>query len=329
VLINFKSLSVAGGIAAAAVAVTALSASLAHADTWPSRTITYIVPFPPGSNTDVLGRLVADRLGKKLNVSVVVENKPGASGVIGATYAAGQKPDGYTIMGGSIGTNAVNASLFPHMQYDAVKSFTPITIIALNANTLVVANDSPFHSVKDIIKAAEAKPGSLSYTSSGIGSTQHLSGVLFGQEANIKLVHIPYGTKSPLPDLMGGHVSMMFEGSVIVPQVTQGNVRALAVTSTQRLASLPNVPTMREAGLPDYEIQSWQGVFAIKGTPKPIVDTLYKDIAEILKAPDVVKQLHSMGVEPSGITPAEFAAFQKKEIDKWHQVITAAHITVE
>ncbi|PLC50683.1 MFS transporter [Pollutimonas subterranea] len=312
--------------------LTALMAGVhaAHAaDDWPSRTITYVAPFPAGSNTDTLGRIIADQLSKKLNVSVVVENRPGATGMIGSSYVAKAKPDGYTIMGGSIASHAINAGLFPNMQYDPVKSFEPITIIGFNANTLVVANSSPFKSVKDVIAAAKKDPDTVTYASSGIGTTQHLSGVLLGQEANINVVHVPYGGKSALPDIMGGQVSMMFEGPTVVPHVLEGSLRALAVTSTQRMASLPDVPTMQEAGLPNYEIRSWQAIFAPKGTPKPIVDKLYQAISEVLKTPEVLKRLETMGVEPSGMPPAEFADFQQQEIEKWRKVIKAAGIKVQ
>jgi tripartite-type tricarboxylate transporter receptor subunit TctC len=299
------------------------------ADDWPTRSITYVSPFPVGSNTDTLGRIIADQIAKTLKVSVVVENRPGATGMIGSSYGAKAKPDGYTIMGGSIASHAINAGLFPNMQYDPVNSFEPITIIGFNANTLVVANSSPFKSVKDVIAAAKADPDTVTYASSGIGTTQHLSGVLLGQEADIKVVHVPYGGKSALPDIMGGQVSMMFEGPTVVPHVLEGSLRALAVTSTKRMASLPDVPTMQEAGLPNYEIRSWQAIFAPKGTPKPIVDKLYQAISEVLKTPEVLKRLETMGVEPSGMPPAEFADFQQREIEKWRKVIKAADIKVQ
>lgn len=296
------------------------------ADPWPSQPITYVVPFPPGSNTDVLGRILADELSKELKVAVVVENRPGATGMIGSAYVAKAKPDGYTIMGGSIASHAINAGLFPQMAYDPVKSFEPITIIGFNANTLVVANSSPWKSVKDVIAAAKAKADSVSYASSGIGTTQHLSGVLFGQTSQIQISHVPYGSKSALPDLMGGHISMMFEGPTIIPHVLQGSVRALAVTSPQRLASLPNVPTMQEAGVPDYEMRAWQAVFAPKGTPQPIVDKLYRSIRQALNSPDMLARLNTMGVQPSGMPPQEFAAFQKQEVEKWRALIKQANI---
>ena len=312
----------------AAVAVIGAQSAWAS-DSWPTRSITYVAPFPVGSNTDTLGRIIADGLGKKLNVSVVVENRPGATGMIGSTHVANAKPDGYTIMGGSIASHAINAALFDNMQYDAEASFEPITVIGFNANTLVVSNDSPLKSVRDVIEAAKAAPESISFASTGIGTTQHLSGVMLGEQAKIQLVHTPYAGKSPLPDIIGRNVSMMFEGPSVVPHVQAGNLRALAVTSPARLASLPEVPTMKEAGLPDYEIQAWQAIFAPKGTPKPIIDKLYGAIREVLDSPEVQEKLNTMGVEPSGMPPAEFAAFQKEEIAKWRQLIEAAGVKVQ
>lgn len=308
-----------------ALAIAGVQTSWAN-ESWPSRSITYVAPFPVGSNTDTLGRIIADGLSKKLNVSVVVENRPGATGMIGSTHVANAKPDGYTIMGGSIASHAINAALFPNMQYDAEKSFEPITIIGFNANTLVVSNDSPLKSVKDVIEAAKKDPESISYASSGIGTTQHLSGVLLTQQAKIKTVHTPYAGKSPLADVMGRNVSMMFEGPSVVPHVQAGSLRALAVTSSTRLPSLPDVPTMQEAGLPDYEIRSWQAIFAPKGTPQPVIDKLYTAIREVLNSPEVLERLNTMGVEPSGMPPAEFAAFQKQEITKWRELIEAAGV---
>lgn len=316
-------------VAATTLVMASIPGFACAQDTWPSKAITYVVPFPAGSNTDVLGRIIADELGKRLKVPVVIENRPGATGMIGSTHVARAKADGYTIMGGSIASHAINAGLFPNMQYDPAGDFKPITIIGFNANTLVVSNTSQFTDLKTIIAAARDKPDTITYASSGIGTTQHLSGVLFGQQANVKVVHVPYGGKAALPDVMGGQVSMMFEGPTVIPHVQQKTVRALAVTSTTRLAGLPDVPTMKELGLPDYEMRSWQAIFAPKGTPDPIVEKLYSHIKAILDTPQISKKLATMGVEPSGMPPAEFADFQKQEIEKWRTVIKSANIKIQ
>jgi tripartite-type tricarboxylate transporter receptor subunit TctC len=315
------------GAALAAASTLALSdTKAAAADTFPDRPINYIVAFPPGSNTDVLGRLMAQKLGEALKVSVIVDNKPGATGMIGSAYVAKAAPDGYTLLGASIASHAINASMFKNMQYDVIKSFQPITIIGTNGNTLVVRNGSPFKSVADIIAAAKAKPGTLSFASSGIGTTQHLSGVLLEQLAGIKMVHVPYSSRSALPDIIGGQVDFMFEGPTVVPHVKGGTLRALAVTSPKRMTSLPDVPTMMEAGVAGYQVQAWQAIFGPAHMPAPILAKIYGALADILKTPAVVGQLHGIGVEPSGITPEEFARYQREEVQKWAAVVKAAGI---
>lgn len=299
------------------------------ASPWPTRPITYVIAFAPGSNTDVLGRIIAQKLGEAVKQSVVVENRPGATGMIGSAYAAQAKPDGYTLLGASIATHAINPGLFKDIQYDAVKSFQPITIIGMNGNTLVVSADSPFKSVQDLIAAARAKPGTISYASSGIGTTQHLSGVLLEQSANIKLVHAPYSGRSAVPDVMGGQIDFMFEGPAVVPQVQGGRLRALAVTSSQRLKALPDVPTMQEAGVAGYEVQAWQAIFAPAGVPQPVVDEIYKQIAAVINSPEIRARLEDMGVQPSAMPPAQFAEFQRKEIEKWGSLIRTTGTRVE
>jgi len=303
--------------------------AVARAEQWPTKPITYVIAFAPGSNTDVLGRILAQKLGEALRQTVVVENRPGATGMIGSAYVAQAKPDGYTLLGASIATHAINPGLFKDVQYDAVNSFEPITIIGMNGNTLVVSSDSPYKSVQDIIAAARAKPGTLSYASSGIGTTQHLSGVLLEQSAGIKLLHAPYSGRSAIPDVIGQQVDFMFEGPAVVPQVQGGRLRALAVTSAQRLKALPNVPTMQEAGVADYEVQAWQAIFAPAKTPKVIVDQIYTQIAAIINSPDVRSRLEDMGVQPSAMPPAQFAEFQKKEIAKWGNLIRATGTRVD
>jgi tripartite-type tricarboxylate transporter receptor subunit TctC len=298
---------------------------------WPQKPITYIVPFPPGGTTDILARTIALKLGPALGTTIVVENKPGAGGNIGSDFVAKAKPDGYTILGGTISSHAINPSIYPKMPYDAVKSFQPITLIGTNANVLVVGAASPYKTVQDVIAAAKAKPGSISFASAGNGTSQHLSGELFKALAGVSMEHVPYKGSGPaIQDVMAGHVPLMFDTTVVAaPHIQSGKVRALAVTSTKRVKSLPNVPTMAEAGVKGYEIVSWQGIFAPAGTPKEIVQRLNAEIVKILKLPDVRERLEALGLDPVGNTPDEFAAFQNAEIAKWAKVVKDAKITAD
>jgi tripartite-type tricarboxylate transporter receptor subunit TctC len=319
------------GASLAALVLGAAALPAAAQDKWPGKPITYVVPFPAGGTTDILARIVAQRLGPALGTSVVVENKPGAGGNIGSDYVAKSAPDGYTILGGTISSHAINASLYKNLPYDPLKSFAPITLIGTNANVLVVGANSPFKSVKDVIDAAKAKPGSISFASAGNGTSQHLSAELFKTLAKIDMVHIPYKGSAPaIQDVIGGQVPMMFDTTVVAaPFIESGRVRALAVTSSKRLPSLPNVPTMAEAGVPSYEIVSWQALFAPAGTPPAIVQRIHTEVAAILKQPEVQEKMAKLGVEPSGIPPQQFAAFQAAEIAKWAKVVKAANVKLD
>ncbi|MES2010913.1 Bug family tripartite tricarboxylate transporter substrate binding protein [Cupriavidus basilensis] len=324
-----QALALLATAATLAAAVLPLNAS-AQAG-WPSKPITYVVPFPPGGTTDTLARLIGQRLGQALGTTVVVENRPGAGGNIGSDYASKAAPDGYTILGGTISSHAINASLYPKMPYDVVKSFAPITLIGTNANVLVVSAGSPFKTVKDIVAEAKAKPDTLAFASAGNGTSQHLAGELFKSLAGIKITHIPYKGSGPaIQDVMAGQVPMMFDTTVVAAQhIDSGKLRALAVTSARRIKSMPNVPTMAEAGVSGYELESWQAIFAPANTPKPIVDRLYKEISAIIKTPDMQARLEKLGMEPSGMSPGEFAEFQRSEIVKWAKVVKAADIRID
>ncbi|MES2186112.1 MAG: tripartite tricarboxylate transporter substrate binding protein [Pseudomonadota bacterium] len=313
-----------------ALSALALLGGNAYAqDVWPSRPITYVAAFPAGSNTDLLGRIIAQKLSEVLKVPVVVDNKAGATGVVGSAYVAKAAPDGYTLLGASIASHAIMPAMNPTAQYDPIKSFEPLTIIGMNANVLVVPVNSPYKSVADIIAAAKADPGGLAYASSGIGTTQHLSGELFQKLAGIKMTHVPYAKTPALADVIAGQVPMMFEGPTVFQHILGGRVRALAVTSATRLPSLPNVPTMAEAGVPGYEVQAWQAIWAPAGVPKPILNRLYTEIAAIIRRPDTTAQLEKMGVIPSAMAPEAFAAFQKAEVEKWGQLIRSAGIQLQ
>ncbi|KJK25121.1 MFS transporter [Burkholderiaceae bacterium 16] len=317
--------------AAAAVATAVLPLNASAQANWPSKPITYVVPFPPGGTTDTLARLIGQRLGQALGTTVVVENRPGAGGNIGSDFAAKAAPDGYTILGGTISSHAINASLYPKMPYDVVKSFAPITLIGTNANVLVVSAGSPFKTVKDIVAEAKARPDTLAFASAGNGTSQHLAGELFKSLAGIKLTHIPYKGSGPaIQDVMAGQVPMMFDTTVVAAQhIDSGKLRALAVTSAKRIKSMPNVPTMAEAGVAGYELESWQAIFAPANTPKPIVDRLYREISAIIKTPDMQARLEKLGMEPSGMAPEQFAGFQRSEIGKWARVVKAADIRID
>jgi len=323
-------------IVALSCAVSCLCAATAAApsyaqDKWPSKPITYIVPFAAGGTTDVLARVIANKLGPALGTSVIVDNKPGAGGNIGSDFVAKAAPDGYTILGGTISSHAINVSLYPNMPYDPIKSFQPVTLIGTLPNVLVVNADSPYHNLKELIAAAKAKPEALTFGSSGNGTSQHLSSELFQSMTGSKMLHIPFKGSAPaMQALLGKQVDLVFENILsAVPLIQSGKLRALAVTSSKRASGLPDVPSLAEAGLPGYEIVSWQAVFAPAGTPQPIVQRLATEIGKIINEPDVKARLAGLGVEPSGAGPAELAALQKSEVAKWGKLIKASNIKVE
>lgn len=308
----------------------ALPAS-AQTDHYPSKPITYVVPFAAGGTTDLLGRLIGQKLSQTLGQSVVVENRAGAGGNIGSDYVAKAPADGYTLLGGTISSHSINVSLYPKMPYDPIKNFQPITLIGTLPNVLVVNASSPWKSVQDVIAAAKAKPGTVNFGSSGNGTSQHLAAELFANMAGLRMTHVPYkGSSQAVQALLGSQVDLVFENSVAaMPMIQSGKFRALATTGAKRAAELPDVPTMAESGLNGYEIVSWQAIFAPAGTPKPIVDKLSTEIGKIIRQPDVRAKLASMGVEPSGAGPAELAAFQKSEVAKWANLIKVANIHLE
>ena len=327
---RFTQASLAAGLAIVAQTFLATNGQ-AQPDAYPSRTVKYIVPFSPGGVSDSIARLLAQNLSERLGQSVVVENRPGVSGIVGTQATARAAPDGYTIMGGTITTHAVNGYFTKNLGYDPVKDFVPVSLIGTVSNVLVVPTNSRFTSVDAIIKALKAEPDSLTYGTAGAGTSQHLSGQLFQSQTQTRMRQIPYkGGAAAMTDLLGGQIDLVFETVAAArPMIDAKRVNALAVTSKQRLGSLPDVPTLAELGLPGYEMQSWQGVFAPAATPAAVVDKLNRELAAIVANPEVQARMRRLGVEPVGGTAASFAEFQRAEIDKWGKVIREAGIKAE
>jgi len=305
--------------------------AICAAQAWPSKPIKWIVPFAPGGTTDILARTVGEKLSTALGVPVIVENKPGAGGGVGAEIVAKSAPDGYTIMGGTISTHAINASLYKDLPYDPVKDFVPITLIARVPNMLVVNPDVPAKEVKELIALLKANPGKYTFASSGNGTSQHLSGELFKSMAGVEMQHIPYkGSPPALQDVVGGQVTMTFDNITTAwPLAKAGKLRALAVTTAKRSAIAPDVPTLAESGLTGFEVGSWQGVFAPAGTPAPIVKRLNAEIVRILHMPEVSERLAGLGAEIVADSPEEFAALVKAEVVKWSEVVRKSGARVD
>ncbi len=314
-----------------ALAVASVCGTAAAQDKWPSKPITYIVPFPAGGTTDILARIISQKLGPALGTTVIVENRAGAGGNIGSDYVSKAAPDGYTILGGTISSHAINVSLYPKLPYDPVKSFAPIALIGTNANVLVVGAASPYKTVQELTAAAKAKPGSISFASAGNGTSQHLSGELYKSLAGLDMVHVPYKGSAPaIQDVIGGQLPMMFDTSVVAgPFIQSGKVRALAVTSAKRTPQLPNVPTMAESGVPGYDLVSWQGIFAPAGVAPDILNRLQAEVSKVIKSPEIQERLGKLGMDPSTLTPEQFAAFQMAEIAKWAKVIKSSNIKID
>ena len=305
--------------------------SVAFAQAWPSKPIKWVVPFAPGGTTDILARTVGEKLGAALGQPVIVENRPGAGGGVGADFVAKSPPDGYTLVGGTISTHAINASLYKSLPYDPVRDFVPITLIARLPNLLVINPNVPAKNVAELVALMKANPGKYTFASSGNGTSQHLSGELFKSIAGVDMQHVPYkGSPPALQDVVGGQVTMTFDNiTTALPLAKAGNLRALAVTTAQRSAVAPEIPTMAEAGLAGYEIGSWQGVFAPAGTPPEIVRRLNTEIVRILKSPEIHDKLIALGAEPVGNSVDEFTAMVKSEVAKWGDVVKRSGARVD
>jgi tripartite-type tricarboxylate transporter receptor subunit TctC len=291
--------------------------------TWPNKPIRYIVPFAAGGTTDILARVVGEKLGAALGQTIVVDNKPGQGGSAGAAELARAAPDGYTIGGGTISSHAINATLYDKLPYDPVTSFAPITLYATQPNVLLIHPSVPANNLREFIALLKANPDKYNFGSAGNGTSQHISGELFKTMAGVKMQHVPYrGSGQMIPELLGGTLTVAFDNiATAIPHIKAGKLKALAVTTAQRSGVAPDVPTMAESGLAGYELSSWQAVFAPAGTPPAIVERLYTEISRILKMPDVSKRLGDMGLDLSGMPPAELAAMIKADVPRLGKVV--------
>jgi tripartite-type tricarboxylate transporter receptor subunit TctC len=287
-----------------------------------------IVPFTPGGSTDILARAIAPRLASALGVNVVVDNKPGAGGSLGAGDAAKAEPDGHTLLMGHIGTLAVNPAIYPKLAYDPLKSFAPVAWVARVPNVLVVPALSPSRSFKELVERARANPGRLTYSSGGNGSAAHITFEYLKLRAGLFMLHIPYrGTAPSVTDLIAGQVDATFTGApAVLPHVRGGRLRALAVSSPQRLATLPDVPTVAESGYPGFEADQWYGVVAPAGTPAAVVARLNAEINKALALPEVAQQLAVEGAVPTPATPQAFGDLIRREIPRWAEVVKAGNV---
>jgi tripartite-type tricarboxylate transporter receptor subunit TctC len=308
-------------LAAALAALTA--ATLVSAQSYPTKPIKLVVPFPPAGSTDISARAMAGKLGERLGQPVIIENKPGAGGNIGSDMVAKAPADGYTLLVGTVGTHAINSSLYSKMPYDHVKDFAPVILLSTTPNVLVVNPGFAPNSVQEVIALAKSKPGELTFASSGAGTSIHLSGELFRSMAGLSMTHIPYKGSGPMVvDLMSGQVNMSFDNlSSSMPQIKAGRLKALATTGATRSPALPELPTVSEAGLPGYEATSWNAVFAPAGTPRPVIERLAKEINAILQSPDTRKYFAEQGAEAGGGSPEQLATFIRSETAKWSKVV--------
>ncbi len=311
-------------------AVVAACPLHAHAQNYPAKPVRMIVPFPAGGATDIVARMVAQKLGEALGQQVLIDNRGGAAGTIGSDLAAKAPPDGYTVLVGTSSTHAIAQSLYVKLSYDSVKDFAPVIGIATTTIVLSAHPSVPAKTVRELIALGKAKPNALSFASSGSGGVSHLVGEMFKAQAGIEMLHVPYKGDAPaLADLVGGQVSIEFgTASSFLPYIQSGRLKALAVTSQRRAAVLPEVPTVAESGLQGFEALQWFGVFAPAGTRAEIVSRLHTEIAKILRHSEMRERLSKLASEVLANSPEEFAAFQKAEIVKWAKVVkdSGAHL---
>jgi tripartite-type tricarboxylate transporter receptor subunit TctC len=318
-------------LSAALAGVAVAWANPAPAQTYPAKALRFVVPFPPGGPLDIAARAIGQKLTEAWMQPVIIDNRPGAGGNIGADNVAKSAPDGYSILMGAVSTHAINPSLYARMPYDALRDFTPITLVTTVPNVLVVHPSLPVRNVRELAELARAKPGQLTFASGSTGSTGHLAGELFKAVAKVDMVHVPYKGAAPaVTDLVAGHVSLMFDNlASALPQIKAGRTRALAVTTLVRASATPELPTIDESGLKGFDLSTWFGVFAPAAVTPAIRDALHREITRALESADVRNRLAALGAQPTPNSPEAFAAFIQAEHAKYALVIKASGARVE
>lgn len=298
---------------------------------YPEKPLRLVVPFPAGGAADLMARGLAQHLGTALGQQVVIDNKGGAGGALGAETVAKAPADGYTLFFGTMGTQAINPALYAKLRYDPQKDFAPVALTHITPRVLVVSGALPIKTVGDLVAASKKEPKRYTYGSAGNGSSSHLSGALFESMAGVDMVHVPYKGSAPLlTDVLAGRIDTTFDSYTVYEEhIKSGRVRALAVTSRTRMAALPNVPTMDEAGLKGYEVANWLGVFAPAGTPEAVVQIIHAGVAKAMADPGLMRQLTGLGIEATVSTPAELGALVRSEIPKWAQIVKSSGAKVE
>ncbi|WP_151637662.1 tripartite tricarboxylate transporter substrate binding protein [Noviherbaspirillum aerium] len=300
------------------------------ADAYPSKPIKWVVPFTPGGAMDTMARTLGEKMSQSMKQPIIIENRPGAGGVVGSSAVAKSEPDGYTMMIVSIG-HAVNPSLYAKLAYDPVKDFEPVSLVGIVPNVLVVNPSVKANNVAELVDLAKQQPGKLTFASAGSGTTIHLAGELFASMANVDILHVPYKGSAPaVTDLMGRQVDMMFDSvSSAKPYIDAGRLKPLAVTTSKRSSVLPNVPTVAEAGIKGYELSGWYAVFVPAKTPQPVVNRINEELVKALGQPDVKARFAQIGAEPVGSSPAELGKYLKSETAKWSEIVKARNIKAD
>jgi len=311
----------------------AVAASLAYAQSavYPNKPVRWVVPFPPGGSADIMGRMIGQDLAKALGQQVVIENRAGASAIVGSEYVAKSAADGYTLLQANVSQMTIHPSLYPRLPYDPLKDFAPVTVLGIVTSVMVTTPSLPVASVRDLVALAKKRPGQLNFTSSGAGSSTHLTGELLKQRAGIAMTHINYKGSGPaLTDVMAGFVEIMFENlPSALPFINANKLKVLAVTGKDRSPVLKSVPTLAESGFPGFDMVSWQALVAPAGTPKGVVDRLNTEVAKVLKTPEMKEKMTGLGTDVVANSPEQFAQYLREETAKWSKIVKDAGIKLE